>query len=164
MSLLNNLDETDWHLLEALQDDARLSYSELGRRVGLSQPAAAERVRRLEEAGVLCSYRAEVDREKLGLPITAYIRLTLTDVRTDAFVPSVQKLDEVIECHRLTGEDCFILKVVATSISHLEEVIERLGRYGRTSTSIVLSSVITRRTFTRTIHIDRAHDIGSNGA
>lgn len=139
------LDEIGCKLLLELQMDARLSYAELGRRVGLSLPAVAERVRRMEEAGIITGYRAEVNPGAMGLSILAFIRLSAGGGEYPAIIALVQALPEVLECHHLTGTDSFILKVVTSSIPHLEELITRLGTYGQTATSIVLSSPVTKR-------------------
>jgi Lrp/AsnC family transcriptional regulator, leucine-responsive regulatory protein len=139
------LDDVSWQLLCALQQDARLSYSELGRRVGLTPPAVAERVRRLEEAGVIVGYRAELDLAKLGLPLTAIIRLAPRARPAAELGRLLLGLPEVLECHHVTGEDCYVLKVAVTSVGHLEALIEQLLHYGDSTTSIVLSSPVTHR-------------------
>jgi Lrp/AsnC family leucine-responsive transcriptional regulator len=139
------LDEVGWRLLRELQVDARLSFAELGRRVGLSLPAVAERVRRMEEAGIITGYHAEVSLAQLGLPITAFIRLNVPRERYPAFITLMGDLSEVLECHHLSGSDAFILKVALTSILHLEVLIDQLSRHGQTTTSIVLSSPVMRR-------------------
>ncbi len=139
------LDETGWRLLRELQEDARLSYAELGRRVGLSLPAVAERVRKMEEAGIITGYRAEIDPAKIGLPISAFIRLRpggrLGHQRVRALIV---ELPEVAACYHVAGSDAFILQLAVPSIEHLEGVIERLGSYGQAATSIVLSTVLKR--------------------
>lgn len=136
------LDSTGWRLIAALQEDARLTYSELSTRVGLSAPAVAERMRRLEEAGVITGYRAQVDPAKLGLPITAFIRCNSPGPQIGAIARAAP---EVLECHRVTGDDAFILKVVVASIAHLEVLIDRLLPYGQPTTSLVLSSPVPGR-------------------
>jgi Lrp/AsnC family leucine-responsive transcriptional regulator len=140
------LDAIGWRILDELQRDARLSYSELGARVGLSPPAVAERMRRLEEAGVITGYRAEVDPAKLGLPITAFIRCTSPGPQVGAIA---RQSPEVLECHRVTGSDAFILKVVVASVAHLESLIDRLLPYGQPTTSLVLSSPLPQRAIGR---------------
>jgi Lrp/AsnC family leucine-responsive transcriptional regulator len=142
------LDAVGWQLLAALQEDARVSFSELGRRVGLSAPAAAERVRRLEDAGIIRGYRLEVGFEALGLPISALIRVTAPEEKCPGLKAFVAGVPEVLECHHVTGSDAFVLKVVASSVGHLEAVIEALGRWGTPSTSIILSSPVARRAVT----------------
>lgn len=139
------LDEVGWQILAALQENARLSFAELGRLVGLSPPAVAERVHRLEEAGVITGYRAQVSPEGVGLPIMAFIQLQTSSDRYPDLKALVQGLPNVVECHHIAGTDAFMLKVVAESVLHLEEVIDRFGGYGKTTTSIVLSSPLLGR-------------------
>lgn len=139
------LDDVGRKLINELQQDARLSFAELGRRVGLSLPAVAERVRRMEEAGIITGYRAEVSPKAMGLPILAFIRLNTVGGQYPAIIVLAQDLPEVLECHHLTGTDSFIMKVTASSIPHLEQLIARLSSYGQTATSIVLSSPVTKR-------------------
>jgi Lrp/AsnC family transcriptional regulator, leucine-responsive regulatory protein len=139
------LDATGRHILRELQENARITFSELGRRVKLTPPAVAERVRRLEEAGVITRYRAEVDRERLGLPVTAFIRITATGSACARLGLEIKDLPEVLECHRVTGEEAFIAKVAVRSVEHLEHLIDRLMTYGETITSIVLSAPVTHR-------------------
>src|SRR6059058_1317349 len=144
------LDDTGWQLLQALQCNARLSYSELGQRVGLSSPAVAERVRRMEDAGIITGYRAEVNTAKIGYPITAIIRISNSPgERCTRLTASTQEIPEVLECHRVTGSDSLIMKVMASSVEHLEALIDRLSEYGLLTTSIVLSTVVSRRIVTR---------------
>lgn len=139
------LDEVGWRIVKALQEDGRLSFAELGRQVGLSLPAVSERVRRMEEAGIITGYHAEVNLPKAGRPITAFIRMNVPRSCYPAFIALVQGLSEVLECHHLSGVDAFILKVALTSIPHLEALIDQLSRHGETTTSIVLSSPVARR-------------------
>ena len=143
------LDEVGWQLLSILQEEARVSYAELGRQVGLSLPAVAERVRRMEEAGIIRGYRAEVDLSQINLSVMAFIRISIGGEQYPALISLARDLSEVVECHHLTGEDSFILKVVATSIPHLESLITRLSTFGQTATSIVLSSPVTRKQINR---------------
>jgi Lrp/AsnC family leucine-responsive transcriptional regulator len=140
------LDYTGWQLLRELQQDARITYAELGRRVGLSLPAIAERIRKMEEAGIITGYRAEVDPAKIGYPVTAFIWIrTAGEHSLQKMKVIVPHLPEVLECYHLTGVDYFIIKVVVDSIQGLEQVIERLQPYGQTTTSIVLSTLLTRQ-------------------
>jgi Lrp/AsnC family leucine-responsive transcriptional regulator len=139
------LDEIDWHILEELQRDGRISYSELGRRVSLTAPAVADRVRRLEEAGVITGFRAEVDAARLGYPITAFIRWTANGSDCAALGGIAKDIPEILECHRITGETSYILKVGTTSVGHLEELLDRLMPHGSTITSVVLSSSVVHR-------------------
>jgi Lrp/AsnC family leucine-responsive transcriptional regulator len=132
------LDEISRNLLSSLQEDARLSYAELGRRVGLSPAATAERLRRLEEGGIITG-------DALGLPIMAIVRLSCDGVKYRPFLKAVQALESVMECHHVAGGDAFILKVVAGSVEELERVVEKLLDFGVPTTSIVFSSPVARR-------------------
>lgn len=153
MSLENKrlLDEIGWHILEELQRNARLSFAELGRRVGLSIPAVTERVHKMEEAGIITGYHAEIASAKVGLPITAFIRMNITGDVLAKITSLINQMAEVEECHRGTGGDSFILKVRVASVTHLEQVIERLLPFGITTTSIVLSSPVTKRFIERPV-------------
>ncbi|MBO0686909.1 MAG: Lrp/AsnC family transcriptional regulator [Candidatus Dormibacteraeota bacterium] len=142
------LDGTDWRLLAALQEDARLSHAELGRRVHLSPPAVAGRLRRLEACGVVRGYRAELDLPRLGLVVLAFVRVRSHPARRRDFDDAIQGMVEVLECHHVTGEDCYVVKVATRSMSHLEEVVAELGRHGETTTSIVFSSPVANRVLT----------------
>jgi Lrp/AsnC family leucine-responsive transcriptional regulator len=136
------LDDTGWRILRELEQDARLTYAELGRRVGLSLPAVAERVRKMEEEGIIIGYRAVVDPTKVGLPISAFVRVRLEgDLATEQLRSLSDKMPEILESHNLTGDDCAIVKVAVTSIPHLEQVLRRMKGFGQTTTSIVLSSL-----------------------
>ncbi|MFN3419019.1 MAG: Lrp/AsnC family transcriptional regulator [Pyrinomonadaceae bacterium] len=139
------LDEIDKNILANLQKDARLSYAELGRRVGLTTPAVIERVRKLEDAGVITAYRAEIDLARIGYPITAFIRMSITGIDYSHIIEVARDSPEVLECHRGTGGDSFIMKVAVRSVEHLQEVIDRLTPYGITTTTIVLSSPVSLR-------------------
>ncbi len=147
MTLQNEklLDEIGWRILRELQENARISFAELGRRVGLSIPAVTERVRKMEDAGIILGYHADVNPEKAGYPITAFIRMSIGGNVSTQIVALMKEMNEVEECHRSTGGDSFILKVRVASVAHLEHLIERLLPYGATTTSIVLSSPVTKR-------------------
>jgi Lrp/AsnC family transcriptional regulator, leucine-responsive regulatory protein len=139
------LDEIGWKILQELQENARLSFAELGRRVGLSIPAVTERVRRMEDAGIITGYHADIDPEKVGLPITAFIRMNIVGDMTPRLTALLKELPEISECHRGTGGDSFIMKVNVASVHHLERLIDRLLPFGTTTTSIVLSSPVAKR-------------------
>ncbi len=139
------IDDITRKILRALQVDARTSYTELGKLVGLSAPAVAERVRRLEDAGVITGYHASIDPARIGLPICAIIRVITTGGNETRTADLLRTLPEVTECHRVMGSDCFVVKVVVSSIPHLEQLIDRLSPYGELITSVVLSSPVTRR-------------------
>ncbi|MFY1687429.1 Lrp/AsnC family transcriptional regulator [Plantactinospora sp. WMMB782] len=134
------MDDMDWALLRELQADARLSFSELSRRVHLSPPAVAERVRRLEESGVVTGYHAHVDLTRAGRNVVAMIRMSCYGARCILRDPEVPKWPEILEIHRITGDACSMLKVAAESIEAFEQVIDRLAPYGQPSSTMVLSS------------------------
>jgi Lrp/AsnC family transcriptional regulator, leucine-responsive regulatory protein len=143
------LDQIGWKLLNELQVNGRLSYAELGRRVGLTTPAVVERVKRMEEAGIIVGYHADIDPMKVGLPITAFIRMSVVGDVFTRITAVVKNSPEVVECHRGTGADSFIMKVHVRSVEHLESLIDRLTPFGTTSTSIVLSSPVEKRAISR---------------
>jgi Lrp/AsnC family leucine-responsive transcriptional regulator len=134
------LDPTDLAIIEILQEDGRINITELGRRVGLSQPAVSERVKRLEERGIIAGYKAVVDLAALGLATTAIVRLRTTHEHIAACLRQFAKMPEVIEVLRLTGDDCFLLKVIVPTPTGLESIVDTLGRYGAVTTSVVLRS------------------------
>jgi Lrp/AsnC family transcriptional regulator, leucine-responsive regulatory protein len=139
------LDETGRAILDELQRNARITFSELARRVRLTPPAVADRVRRMEEAGIIAGYHVEVDRERLGLPVTAFVRISAAGPACAELASAIPGFPEVLECHRVTGEEAFIAKVAVRTVGHLERLIDRLMPYGETITSIVLSSPVTHR-------------------
>ena len=136
------LDGTDRKILQALQQEGRLSFSELGRRVGLSSPAATERVRKLEDAGIITGYCARVNAEVLGLPLKAFIQLTTTPDRYPQAIAEMEALPEILRGYHVTGNCSFVIEAIASSMSHLEEIIHQLSQYGPTSTLIVLSNPV----------------------
>jgi Lrp/AsnC family leucine-responsive transcriptional regulator len=144
------LDRIAWKIIEELQQDARLSWAELGRRVGLTTPAVAERVHRLEKLGVIRGFHADINLERLGLPILIYVRLSMAgpDSLVRTFQERVKSWQEVLECHRVTGSDSFIVKARVVSVEHLESFLDKLGHFGSTSTATVLSSPVRQRTIT----------------
>jgi Transcriptional regulators len=143
------LDETGWLLLQELQQNARLSYSELGQRVGLSSPAVADRMRKMEEAGIITGYRAEVNLASLGLPMLAIIRLgSFPGQDCRRVTTQVSQIPEVLECYRVTGSDSVVVKVVAASVEHLEKVVDQLSHLGQPTTSLVFSRPTEPRVIT----------------
>src|ERR1017187_8048732 len=139
------LDEIGRNLLSALQGDARLSYAELGRRIGLSPAATAERLRRLEEAGIVTGYRVEIDREAIGLPVLAIVRLSCDGVKYRPFLKAVQAMERVMECHHVAGGSVEELGRVVEKLLDLGRVVEKLLDFGVPTTSIVFSSPVARR-------------------
>lgn len=143
------IDAIDWKILKELQENARTSFAELGRRINLTTPAIIERIRKLEDAKIITGYRAEIDAAKIGLPITAFIRMSISGVDYSKIIKVAVKASEVLECHRATGGDSFILKVAVADVEHLQNLIDRLTPYGITTTSIVLSSPVKSRIIER---------------
>ena len=141
----NGLDDANLRLIAELQQDARLSFAELGRRVRLSSPAVAERLARLEEDGVITGYHAEVNPRALGLELGVVIRIRPAPRELHKVAELAQRTPEVVECHRITGEDCFSIELHLRSIDDLEEIIDQFLPYGRTTTSIMQSAPIARR-------------------
>lgn len=139
------IDRIDWKILKEMQENGRISFAELGRRVGLTTPAVIERVRKLEDAQIISGYRAQIDTAKVGLPITAFIRMSIVGVEFKQIVHIALESVEILECHRGTGGDSFIIKVAVSDVEHLQAIIDKLTPYGVTSTSIVLSSPVKNR-------------------
>ncbi|MEU6611373.1 Lrp/AsnC family transcriptional regulator [Streptomyces shenzhenensis] len=138
-------DATDWRILDVLQRAGRAGFAELARAVSMSPSAVTERVRRLEEAGVIRGYAAVVDPERLGLPILAFVRLRYPNAHYKPFHDLVAVTPEILEAHHVTGDDCFVIKVAARSMSHLEGITGRIGALGSVTTSVVYSSPLPRR-------------------
>lgn len=142
-------DATDWRILDVLQRDGRATFAELAREVAMSSSAVTERVRRLEEAGVISGYAAVVDPERIGLPILAFVRLRYPNGNYKPFHDLLEATPEIVEAHHVTGDDCFVLKVTARSMSHLEAVSGKIGALGSVTTSVVYSSPLPRRAVSR---------------
>lgn len=146
MSLNRNMiDETSWAILEALQENGRLSYSELGKKVGLSTPAVSERVRKLEETGIITGYRATLNLKKLGREITAFVSIRSTPDKNKKLIDFIKQSPAVAEGHYITGQASFILKIVVTNIKELETFIGEASYYGTTNTSIVMSTHVEQK-------------------
>jgi len=139
------LDDLGHNLLSILERDARISYAELGRQIGLSPAATAERMRRMEEAGIIRGYRVDIDREALGFRVLAIVRLSCDGPKYRPFLNAVKTMDLIAECHHVAGGDAFILKVVAASVEELEGLVEKLLDFGVPTTSVVFSSPVLGR-------------------
>lgn len=136
------LDKLNWAILEELQKNARASFSEIGRKVGLTSPAVAERVKKMEDSGVISSYRVNLSHQKTGYQLRAVITLRAFTGRLKAFLETVKSFKEVINCYRITGNENIIMEVVLHDQVHLEKLIDKLITYGETRTHIILSNVI----------------------
>lgn len=141
------IDATDWKLLSLLESDARLSFAELGRKLRLSPPAVAERMKRLEERGVIRAYRAEIDLSALGRPLHVYLRAVVQPADYGRFRKKIETLDTIFECHHVTGTESFVLRAALDSVSSLETLIQQLTAFGPTTTSVILSTSLDRRHF-----------------
>jgi len=139
------LDETNRRILEELQLDARISLAELGRRVGLSSPAVADRVQRLERDRVIIGYHAQVDPRAVGYQLAVVIRVRPAPRQIPKVAELARETPEIVECQRITGEDCFFMKAHVRSVEHLEEIIDRFVLFGQTTTSLVQSAPVPRR-------------------
>lgn len=134
------LDRLDWRILEALQRNARVTNTELGKQIGLSQPAVTARIHRLEEQGVIEGYTARINPRSVGRDISAFIRLRTSHAQIPTCLTAFEAIPEIVEAHRITGEDCFVVRVVVEHMTQLEATIDALAKYGPVTTSVVLAS------------------------
>jgi Lrp/AsnC family leucine-responsive transcriptional regulator len=141
----SDIDEIDRRIVASLQAEGRLTMAELGRRVGLSAPAVTERLGRLEQRGVIRGYHADVDPRALGLSLGAVVRIRPAPGQLQNVADAAVATPEVVECTRITGEDCYIMRANVRDVEHLEEVIDRFAVLGQTTTSIVQSSPVPQR-------------------
>ena len=139
------LDDVNRKLLMELQSDARLSLAELGRRIGLSSPAVAERLQRLEQSGVIRAYVADVNPRAVGFSLSAIIRVRPAPGQLQNLAAAAREKPEVVECHRITGDDCYIMKAHVRDVEHLEELIDQFAPLGQSTTSIMQSSPVPAR-------------------
>lgn len=137
-----SIDDIDCEILAELQTNARIPFAELGRRVGLSTPAVIERVRRLEDSHVIMGYRALVDPGKVGLPVRAFVKVTVAGDKLTRFAALIRDLPEVLECHRVTGAESFMVQVAVRDVAHMEAVIDSMMPYVATNTSMILASPV----------------------
>jgi Lrp/AsnC family transcriptional regulator, leucine-responsive regulatory protein len=139
-------DARNVELLKILQRNPRIAISEAARQVGMSSPAVKERIARLEEAGVIRGYRLDLEPTALGYPVTAFVRVRPTPGQLPRIAELAKQMPEVTECYRVTGEDCFIIKIHVGSIADdLDKVLDRFLAYGQTTTSIVQSTPVPAR-------------------
>lgn len=140
-----NIDKMDDLILEALTKDARITVAQLAREVGMSSPSVSERIKRLEEAGVIKNYTIAIDPKAMGYPITAWLRIRPIPGQLKKVVEILQQLPEIVECDRITGEDCFLARTYARTLEDLEVIIDKIIPYATTTTSLVQSSPVKRR-------------------
>lgn len=143
------LDDVGWQILQLLQHDARMSYREIGDNVGLTPPAVTERIRRMEEAGIINGYYADVNLDKTGRSVMAFVHLTNNAEQSMRFREVVDDIPEILECHCITGSESYILKVAVTNVPHLEAFLLDIKEYGEVRTSLVLSVQLDRRIVNR---------------
>ena len=136
------MDITDYKIINILQEDGRISMKDLGKIVGLTSPAVSERVKRLEESGVIQGYKAIVNPDKLGRVIKSFINIALPSKNYQDFIEYAQSDNRIVECHHITGEDCLLLKVIVKDMYDLEQVIDKIKQVGKTKTSVILSTII----------------------
>jgi len=139
------LDTVNRRLLRELDSEPRITMSALARRVGMSAPAVSERVQRLERAGVITGYRTDISPAALGLPVTAFVRIRPTAGQLPKVAALAEETPEISECHRISGEDCFLIKIHAAAIEDLEQTLDRFLNYGQTITSFVVSTPVPPR-------------------
>lgn len=141
----SGLDALDRQILTELQADGRISIAALGRKINLSAPSVAERLQRMRGSGVISGFRADVDPAALGYPIATFVRIRPTTTQLQKIPELAREVPEVVECHRVTGEDCFVLKLHLRSMDELEAILDRFIVFGQTTTSIIHSSPIAGR-------------------
>ncbi len=134
-------DDLDWKILEQLQENARLSFAQIGREVGLSPSAVAERVQRMEDTEVITGYKATINPSKLGWSLSAFIMMSVSSVNFEPFTCALDEYPEMVECTRVTGKDCLIMKFYIKDSTHLEEVINRLAKHGDPTTLLILNEM-----------------------
>ena len=139
------LDARNVKLLRLLRDDPRRNLSEMARRIGMSAPAVRERIQRLEEAGIIRGYRVELDARALGYPISAFVRVRPIPGKLAKIGELAERLPQVVECYRITGEDCFVMRVYLERLEDLDPLLDRFLAYGQTTTSLVQSSSVPPR-------------------
>lgn len=139
------MDKTDVEILKILQKNGRISMKNLGKKVNLTSPAVSERVKKLEEKGIITGYKAKINHDKLGLLVEAYVGVAMRPSQQQAFKDLVKKLDPIIECHHMTGSDSMTVRVLTKDTHELEEVLSEIQKVGKTRTSIILSSPLKNK-------------------
>ena len=143
------IDAINWKILEMLQTNARVALKEMASEVGLSSPTVAERIQKLEDTGVIQSYQAKVDLEKLGYSLGVYITIKIRFGQTQRFEEFIKTVPEISECHKLTGRDCMLLRGMVRDPKHLEELNIRLAVYGELTTSLILNSIMDGKIYSQ---------------
>lgn len=142
-----NIDKLNWQILEALQENARAPLTEISKKVGLSSPSVAERIQKMEDAGIIGGYKARLNMEELGYTLGVYISIKIRFGQVEAFKEMIQTVPEIYECYKLTGHDCMMMKAFVKNPKHLERLNDRLSQYGELTTSLILTSIIEERIY-----------------
>ncbi|MEL7268193.1 MAG: Lrp/AsnC family transcriptional regulator [Bacteroidota bacterium] len=142
-----NIDAINWKILKMLQENARVALKDLAREVGLSSPTVAERIQKMEDAGIITSYQTKVDLSQLGYSLAVYITIKIRFGQTQRFEEFIPSVPEISECHKLTGRDCMLLRGHVRDPKHLEDLNIRLAAYGELTTSLVLSSILDGKVY-----------------
>lgn len=136
------MDKLDWKILDLLQENARYPVAKIGRKIGLSASSVAERIHKMEENQVIESYTIRINKKQIGLPLSAYISISLNNINFKPFINELDNFPELEHCSRVTGKDCLIMRFNLRDSQHLEEIIDHLARFGNPSTLVILSDVI----------------------
>lgn len=143
--MIPNVDNVNWNILRELQCNARATYAEIGKVVGLTAPAVAQRILKMEDEGIITGYRVGLDLGKIGLGVTAIIQMGQLRCETPTIIKVIENLPDIIECHTTTGSTCMFLKAAVPSVKHLQQLIEILSAYGYTTTSVVLTTPVPQK-------------------
>jgi len=142
------LDKLSWSILSELQKDARAHLTEISKKVGISSPAVSERIQKMEDAGIISGYKAELNMDKIGYSLGVYISIKIRFGQVHKFQELIQTIPEIYECHKLTGHDCMLMKAYVKDPKHLERLNDRLSQYGELTTSLILTSILENRIYT----------------
>ncbi|MCL6296042.1 Lrp/AsnC family transcriptional regulator [Jejuia spongiicola] len=142
-----NIDKTNWLILEQLQLNARMPLTELSKKVGLSSPSVAERIQKMEDAGIINRYEVKLGMEAIGYPMGVFISAKIRFGQVEKFHEFIKTKPEITECYKLTGNDCLMMKANVRNTKHLEELNSTLSHFGELTTSLILSAVVDRRVY-----------------
>ncbi len=151
MQRISKMDKLDWKILDLLQENARYPIAALGREIGLSASAVAERIQKLEENEIIENYTIRINKKNIGLPLSAYISISLRNIYFKSFIKELENFPELEHCSRVTGKDCLIMRFNLRDSEHLEDVIDHLAKFGDPSTLVILSDLIKNKPITHII-------------